>query len=60
MWPLLVGTEPDKRLSPIALGTPHGQMVVDHGQVFAADVDLTVMLRLQRYFTRSIAGSLKV
>lgn len=62
MWPLLVGTEPDKQLGPIALGTLQGQMVVDYGQVFAAAVVLTVipllvLLRLQRYFTQSIAGS---
>ncbi|MFJ3713656.1 carbohydrate ABC transporter permease [Streptomyces sp. NPDC090053] len=62
MWPLLVGTEPSKQLGPIALGTLQGQMVVDYGQVFAAAVVLTaiplvVLLRLQRYFTQSIAGS---
>ncbi|WP_405647661.1 carbohydrate ABC transporter permease [Streptomyces uncialis] len=62
MWPLLIGTEPAKQLGPIALGTLQGQMVVDYGQVFAAAVVLTViplvvLLRLQRYFTRSIAGS---
>ncbi|WP_328329151.1 MULTISPECIES: carbohydrate ABC transporter permease [unclassified Streptomyces] len=62
MWPLLVGTEPAKQLGPIALGTLQGQMVVDYGQVFAAAVVLTViplvvLLRLQRYFTQSIAGS---
>ncbi|SCF56667.1 carbohydrate ABC transporter permease [Streptomyces sp. Ncost-T10-10d] len=62
MWPLLVGTEPDRQLGPIALGTLQGQMVVDYGQVFAAAVVLTViplvvLLRLQRYFTQSIAGS---
>ncbi|MEU8696586.1 carbohydrate ABC transporter permease [Streptomyces sp. NPDC048680] len=62
MWPLLVGTEPDKQLGPIALGTLQGQMVVDYGQVFAAAVVLTViplvvLLRLQRYFTQTIAGS---
>ncbi|MGW1104450.1 carbohydrate ABC transporter permease [Streptomyces sp. NPDC002540] len=62
MWPLLVGTEPDEQLGPIALGTLQGQMVVDYGQVFAAAVVLTViplvvLLHLQRYFTQSIAGS---
>lgn len=62
MWPLLIGTEPDKQLGPIALGTLQGQMVVDYGQVFAAAVVLTViplviLLRLQRHFTQSLANT---
>ncbi|KUN17633.1 hypothetical protein AQJ11_37880 [Streptomyces corchorusii] len=62
MWPLLIGTEPDKQLGPIALGTLQGQMVVDYGQVFAAAVVLTViplviLIRLQRHFTQSLANT---
>lgn len=62
MWPLLIGTEPDKQLGPIALGNLQGQLVVDHGQIFAASVvliviPLVILLRLQRHFTRSIATS---
>ncbi|MEJ1199377.1 MULTISPECIES: carbohydrate ABC transporter permease [unclassified Streptomyces] len=62
MWPLLIGTGPSRQLGPIALSTLQGQLVVDYGQVFAAAAILTlipllVLLRLQRYFTQSIAGS---
>ena len=59
---MLIGTEPGHQLGPITLSTLQGQLVVDYGQVFAAAAILTlipllVLLRLQRYFTRSIAGS---
>jgi ABC-type glycerol-3-phosphate transport system permease component len=59
MWPLLIGTEPDKQLAPIALANLQGQFTVDFGQMFAGSLILTLipmilMLRFQRHFTQSM------
>ncbi len=60
LWPLLIGTTPDKILGPIALANMSGQFEVDHGAIFAGAFLLTVVplvliLIFQRQFTESIA-----
>jgi putative chitobiose transport system permease protein len=62
VWPLLIGTEPDKQLAPIALANLRGQFQVDFGQLFAGSLVLTaipmvLLLVFQRHFTQSIATS---
>jgi putative chitobiose transport system permease protein len=62
VWPLLIGTEPDKQLAPIALANLRGQFEVDFGQLFAGSLVLTaipmvLLLAFQRHFTQSIATS---
>jgi ABC-type glycerol-3-phosphate transport system permease component len=62
VWPLLIGTEPDKQLAPIALANLRGQFEVDFGQLFAGALVLTaipmvLLLVFQRSFTQSIAAS---
>jgi ABC-type glycerol-3-phosphate transport system permease component len=60
MWPLLIGTGPDKVLGPIALANLNGQFSVDFGALFAGSLILTVipmvlLLRYQRHFTDSLS-----
>ena len=62
LWPLLIGTEPDKTLGPIALANLNGQFSVDFGAIFAGSVLLTVvpaalLLAFQRHFTGSLAAT---
>jgi putative chitobiose transport system permease protein len=62
VWPLLIGTEPDKQLAPIALANLRGQFEVDFGQLFAGSLVLTaipmvLLLVFQRHFTQSISTS---
>jgi ABC-type glycerol-3-phosphate transport system permease component len=62
MWPLLIGTDQQHQLAPIALAALFGEHVVNYGQVFAGSVILTVIplaliLRFQRHFTQSVSTS---
>jgi putative chitobiose transport system permease protein len=65
LWPLLIINDPNLMLAPIALaqaGAGQGQHYVDYGAMFAGAVILTlipvlILLPLQRYFVRSVAGS---
>jgi putative chitobiose transport system permease protein len=60
LWPLLIGTEPEKTLAPIALANLKGQLTTDYGSILAGSIVLTIvplllMLRFQRHFTQSLA-----
>lgn len=60
LWPLLIGTTPDKTLGPIALANLSGQFEVDFGAIFAGSVVLTIipmvlLLFFQKYFTQSLS-----
>ena len=62
LWPLLIGTAPDKTLGPIALANLNGQFKVDFGAIFAGSVLLTIvpavlLLAFQRHFTGSLAAT---
>ena len=62
LWPLLVVSNPDLSLAPIALSQFLGQYNFDFGQLFAgafilAIIPIGIMLPLQRYFTRSVAAT---
>ena len=61
LWPLLVTSDPDLQLAPIALAKLIGQFDFDAGQMFAGALILSlipalVILPLQHHFTRSIAS----
>lgn len=60
LWPLLIGTEPDKVLGPIALANLAGQFTIDFGAIFAGAflltlVPMVLLLIFQRQFTASLA-----
>ncbi|NNC13770.1 carbohydrate ABC transporter permease [Planctomonas sp. JC2975] len=62
LWPLLIGTAPDKMLGPIALATLSSQTQVHWGEIFAGAVLLTIvpmvlLLFFQRHFTGSLSTS---
>ncbi|QAY72242.1 carbohydrate ABC transporter permease [Agromyces protaetiae] len=62
LWPLLIGTAPDKMLGPIALASLSSQTEVHWGQIFAGAVLLTIvpmllLLFFQRHFTGSLSTS---
>lgn len=62
LWPLLIGTTPDKAVGPIALANLNGQFQVDFGAIFAGALLLTLvplilLLLFQRYFTASLAAT---
>lgn len=62
VWPLLMGTDRDHILGPVALANLQGQNFVDYGVVFAGAVLLTliplaVILGFQRYFIQSVSSS---
>ncbi len=62
LWPLLVVTNPDMQLAPVALTKTVSEHATDYGQNFAGVILLTIvpavlMLFLQRYFTSTtLAG----
>lgn len=62
LWPLLVITEPDLQMAPVALTKTVSEHATDYGQNFAGVILLTLvpailMLFLQRYFTHTtLAG----
>lgn len=62
VWPLLVVTDPDKQVAPIALSKAVTEYQVDYGQQFAgamvlALVPALILLLLQRQFIRSLAAT---
>ncbi|WP_423921375.1 carbohydrate ABC transporter permease [Frigoribacterium sp. 2-23] len=62
VWPLLMGTDREHILGPIALSNLQGQFTTDYGLVFAASVILilipaAIIVGFQRYFIQSVATS---
>lgn len=62
VWPLLIGTDTDHHLAPIALANLRRQLEVDFGQIFAGSAILTLipgvlLLAFQRHFTESVAAT---
>ncbi|RIQ22866.1 carbohydrate ABC transporter permease [Jiangella rhizosphaerae] len=62
VWPLLIGTDSEHHLAPIALANLRRQLEVDFGQIFAGSVVLTLvpgllLLAFQRHFTESLAAT---
>lgn len=62
LWPLLVISDPELDVAPVALAKYLGQFDFDFGQTFAgaviiAAIPVAILLPLQRYFTQSIARS---
>ncbi len=60
LWPLLVISDPNLNLAPIALSQFLGQYNFDFGQLFAGAfvlsiIPVIILLPLQRYFTQSVA-----
>lgn len=60
LWPLLVVSDPNLNLAPIALSQFLGQYNFDFGQLFAGAfvlsiIPVIILLPLQRYFTQSVA-----
>lgn len=60
VWPLLMGTDADHILGPIALANLQGQFHVDYGVLFAASmvlvlIPLGIILGFQRYFIQSVS-----
>ncbi|WP_159622736.1 carbohydrate ABC transporter permease [Ruania rhizosphaerae] len=62
VWPLLIGTDSEHILGPVALANMQGQFNVDYGLMFAGAVvliavPLLIILTLQRYFIQSVTTS---
>lgn len=58
LWPLLIGTAPDKMVGPIALATLSSQTEVHWGEIFAGAVLLTIVpMVLLLFFQRHFAGA---
>ena len=62
VWPLLIGSDSDHTLGPIALANFTGRFSVDYGLLFAGAVvliviPLVIILSLQRYFIQSVSTS---
>lgn len=62
LWPLLIGTDNQHLLGPIAMADLTAPHNIDYGQIFAGGVVLTVVpliliLRFQRRFAQSISTS---
>lgn len=60
VWPLLMGTDADHILGPVALSNMQGQFQVDYGVLFAASmilvlIPLAIILGFQRYFIQSVS-----
>ena len=60
VWPLLIGTDREHIMGPVALSNLKGQFSVDYGVLFAGAVILTVIpliviLAMQRYFIQSVS-----
>lgn len=59
VWPLLMGTDREHILGPVALSNLQGQFQVDYGVLFAASmvlvvIPLAIILGFQRYFIQSV------
>ena len=62
VWPLLMGTDKEHILGPVALSNLQGQFQVDYGVLFAASmvlvlIPLIIILSFQRYFIQSVTTS---
>jgi len=62
VWPLLIGSDADHTLGPVALANFTGRFSVDYGLLFAGAVvliviPLAIILSLQRYFIQSVSTS---
>ncbi|MEE2043064.1 carbohydrate ABC transporter permease [Nocardiopsis tropica] len=62
VWPLLMGTDAEHVVGPVALANMQGQFSVDYGLMFAGSVvlilvPLVVILSLQKYFIQSVSTS---
>jgi ABC-type glycerol-3-phosphate transport system permease component len=62
VWPLLMGTDREHILGPVALSNLQGQFQVDYGVLFAASmvlvlIPLIIILSFQRYFIQSVTTS---
>lgn len=62
LWPLLVASDPDLHVAPVALAKYLAQYDFDFGQLFAgafvlAAIPIFVLLPLQRFFTQSVSSS---
>ncbi|QMU96269.1 carbohydrate ABC transporter permease [Microbacterium esteraromaticum] len=62
MWPLLIGTDTQHTVGPVALAGLEGEFSVDYGVLFAGAIVLTVIplviiMSLQRYFIHSVSTS---
>lgn len=60
VWPLLMGTDRDHIVGPVALSNLQGQFAVDYGVLFAASVililiPLAIIIGFQRYFIQSVS-----
>jgi ABC-type glycerol-3-phosphate transport system permease component len=60
VWPLLMGTDEEHILGPVALSNLQGQFQVDYGVLFAASmvlvlIPLAIILGFQRYFIQSVS-----
>ncbi len=60
VWPLLMGTDADHVVGPVALAAMQGQFNVDYGLMFAGSVmlilvPLVIILALQKYFVQSVS-----
>lgn len=59
VWPLLMGTDADHVVGPVALANMQGQFNVDHGLMFAGSmvlilIPLGIIAGFQRYFVQSV------
>ena len=62
LWPILVISEQQLDLAPVAIAKSFGAFSTDYGRVFAetavlAIIPAIVLLLLQRYFVASVASS---
>lgn len=62
LWPLLIGTSPDKELAPIALANLSTMFSVNLGQILAGSFVLSVipmilLLAFQRQYTQSLSAT---
>jgi putative chitobiose transport system permease protein len=62
LWPLLIGTSPERQLAPIALANLSTLFTVDMGQILAGSFVLSVipmvlLLLFQREYTSSLSTS---
>ncbi|WP_223691996.1 carbohydrate ABC transporter permease [Leifsonia poae] len=60
VWPLLMGTDQNHIVGPVALSNLQGQFNVDYGVLFAGSIVLTVIplaiiVACQRYFIQSVS-----
>lgn len=60
LWPLLIGTSPERQLAPIALANLSTQFTVDLGQILAGSFVLSIipmilLLLFQRQYTESLS-----